>query len=256
MNLSFDIQRFGGGKGSSTTVENTYTPTEYEIQLQKAQADYADAVAPNALYLNDVARSLLQDSIGTVQVDYNTLNENAQRQIANAMGNLSGLTASNSGAVAAANDTLANISNQYGQAATNNFGRLEGLANLYDRAADETNSDLSRYILQNSGANSRVNSTLSGLQEGYLPSQYQRNMEDSIRTALNRTIGDNVNRLGQRGVINSSVTNSALNDIEKNTADAVAQQYINNLNTVGNFAQQQYGNAMNTSGVNASLTQQ
>lgn len=292
MKLSFDIQRFGGGKGSSTTVENTYTPTEYEIQLQKAQADYADAVAPNALYLNDVARSLLQDSIGTVQVDYNTLNENAQRQIANAMGNLSGLTASNTGAVDAANDTLANISNQYGQAATNNFGRLEGLANQYRGEADrtnsalaqyirqnndvtngvngdllgyirgntdvtnDTNSDLAQYVRRNSLADSLVDDSLAGLQEGYLPARYQQNMEDSIRSALNRTIGQNVNSLGQRGVINSSVTTSALNDIERNAADAVAQQYLNNLNTVGNFAQQRYGNAMNTNNANASLAQQ
>ncbi len=235
MKLSFDIQRFGGGKGSSTTVENTYTPTEYEIQLQKAQADYADAVAPNALYLNDVARSLLQDSIGTVQVDYNTLNENAQRQIANAMGNLSGLAASNTGAVDAANDTLANISNQYGRAATNNFGRLEGLADQYRSAAN------------------RANTTLSQLQEGYIPGEYQRNMEESIRSALNRTIGQNVNSLGQRGVLNSSVTNSALNDIERNAANAVAQNYLQNINTVGSLAQQQLGNMNNSLGAQGNI---
>lgn len=235
MKLSFDLQRFGGGKGSSTTVENTYTPTEYEIQLQKAQADYADAVAPNALYLNDVARSLLQDSIGTVQVDYNTLNENAQRQTANAMGNLSGLTASNSGAVDAANDTLANISNQYGRAATSNFGRLEGLADQYRSAAN------------------RANTTLNQLQEGYIPGEYQRNMEESIRSALNRTIGDSVNILGQRGVINSSVTNSALNDIERNAANAVAQNYLQNINTVGSLAQQQLGNTNNSLGAQGNI---
>lgn len=69
--------------GSSTTVNNTstYTPTEYELQLQKAQAAYADAVSPNALWLNDTARNVLQDSLGAVQVDYNSLNNKAQNQI-------------------------------------------------------------------------------------------------------------------------------------------------------------------------------
>lgn len=72
-------------KGGSTVVNNsTYTPTEYELQLQKAQANYADAIAPNSLWLNDTARNILQDSIGAVQVDFNGLNNAAQNQIANA----------------------------------------------------------------------------------------------------------------------------------------------------------------------------
>lgn len=235
MNLSFDMQRFGGGKGGSSTTVQSYQPTKEEIRLQKATADYADAVSPNALYLNDVARSLLQDSIGTIQVDYNTLNENAQRQIANAMGNLAGLTASNAGAASAANDTLANISNQYGQAATRNFGRLAGLADQYGTAAD------------------RANATLGRLQDGYIPGEYQRNMEDSIRSALANTIGANVNSLGQRGVLNSSVTNSALNDIERNASNAVAQNYLQNINTVGSLAQQQLGNANNAIGAQGNI---
>jgi len=78
----FHRARFKGG----TTVTNTstYTPTEYEVQLQKAQADYADAISPNSLWLNDTARGILQDSIGAVQVDFNNLNNQAQNQIANA----------------------------------------------------------------------------------------------------------------------------------------------------------------------------
>ncbi len=78
----FHRVRFKGG----TTVTNTstYTPTEYELQLQKAQADYADAIAPNSLWLNDTARNILQNSIGAVQVDFNKLNNEAQNQIANA----------------------------------------------------------------------------------------------------------------------------------------------------------------------------
>lgn len=73
--------------GGSTTVNNTstYTPTQYELDLQNSQAKYARAVAPNALWLNDTARNVLQDSLGTVQVDFNQLNNNAQNQINNGM---------------------------------------------------------------------------------------------------------------------------------------------------------------------------
>lgn len=73
--------RFKGG--GSTTVNNTstYTPTEYELQLQRAQAQYANAISPNSLWLNDTARNILQNSIGAVQVDFNGLNNQAQQQI-------------------------------------------------------------------------------------------------------------------------------------------------------------------------------
>jgi hypothetical protein len=85
----FHRARFKG----NTTVSNTstYTPTAYELQLQKAQANYADAIAPNSLWLNKTARNILQDSIGAVQVDFNKLNNVAQQQIANAQKGYSNL---------------------------------------------------------------------------------------------------------------------------------------------------------------------
>lgn len=84
MGFQFDLQRFGGKGGTTVSNTSTYTPTPYELQLQKAQADYANAIAPNSLWLNDTARNILQNSIGAVQVDFNHLNNQAQNQIANA----------------------------------------------------------------------------------------------------------------------------------------------------------------------------
>ena len=77
--LYIDLQLFKG----STTVTNTstYTPTEYELQLQKIQADYANKVAPIAQWLNQTAGNILKDSIGSVQVDFNGLHNEAQNQI-------------------------------------------------------------------------------------------------------------------------------------------------------------------------------
>ena len=221
----FRLANFKGG--TTVTNNSTYTPTEYEKQLQKAQANYADAVAPNALYLNDVARNLLQDSIGTVQVDYNTLNQNAQNQIANANGNLAGLAGLNAVAAANANDTLNHIAQQYGLAANNNYGRLQSIADMVKDATGTTDE------------------TLSSLQSGIVPTAYQSNMEKAIRTALNNTMGANLNSLAQRGVLNSSVTNRAMNDISANAADAVAQQYQQNINQSAGLAQQRLGNVQN-----------
>ena len=189
--------RFKGG----TTVQNTstYTPTEYELQLQKAQADYAKAIAPNSLWLNDTARKILENSIGSVQVDFNKLNDQAQQLISQNQRNMANLAPSNT---AAAN---------------------------------------------------KANATLGQLQNGVLPSQYQTNMENAIRSGLQNTMGQTLNSLGNRGVLNSSVTTSAMNDISKNAADTVAQQYQNNIQTVGGLANRQMANTMNANSANANI---
>lgn len=188
---------FKGG----TTVNNTstYTPTEYELQLQKAQADYAKAIAPNSLWLNDTARNILQNSIGAVQVNFDKLNNQAQQLISQNQQNMAKLAPSNT--------TAAN----------------------------------------------KANATLGQLQQGVLPSAYQTNMQNAIRSTLQNTMGTQLNSLGNRGVLNSSVTTSAMNDISKNAADTVAQQYQNNIQTVGGLANRQMANTMNANSANANI---
>jgi hypothetical protein len=155
-----------GKKGSSTTVQS-YQPTEQEIRLQKQAADYSEAVAPNALWLNNVAKGLLQDSLGAVQVDYSSLLNNANSQLSAAQSGVSNLT------------------------------------------------------------------------QGILPSAYQQNMENSIRSGVENTMGSTLNSLGARGILNSSVTNTAMNDISKNASDTMAQQYSNNISTLNGLYGQQ-----------------
>lgn len=156
-----------GKKGGSSTTVQAYKPTEQEIRLQKAAADYSEAIAPNALWLNGVARGLLQDSLGTIQVDYNQLLSNANKQTAAAQ---------------------------------------QGIANLT---------------------------------QGILPSAYQQNMENAIRSGVNNTMGSTLNSIGSRGILNSSVTNKAMNDISKNAADTMAQQYQSNIDKLNGLYGQQ-----------------
>lgn len=197
MNIKIDLQMFKGG--TSVTNNSTYTPSEYELQLQKAQANYANAIAPNSLWLNDTAKGLLQNSLGTVQVDYNGLNNSAQNQIGNAQAGLSGLTGTNNSALAS------------------------------------------------------TNATLNQLQNGQLPSAYLQNMTDAVKSGVTNTVGSNINSLGNRGVLNSSVTNKAMNDIEGNVSNTMAQSYLNNINTVSGLANNQLSNTLNTSSNNANI---
>ena len=154
-------------KGSSNTTVQSYQPTAQEIRLQKQAADYAEAVSPNALWLNTVARNVLQDSLGTIQVDYNQLAQQATQQAQAAQQGVAGLT------------------------------------------------------------------------QGVLPSAYQQNMEASLMSGVNNTVGNAINSLAQRGVLNSSVTNQAMNDISKNVSDTMAQQYQNNIGTLNGLYGQQ-----------------
>lgn len=174
--------RFKGG--GSTTINNTstYTPTEYELQLQRAQAQYANAISPNSLWLNDTARNILQNSIGAVQVDFNGLNNQAQQQINQA------------------------------QAGYND------------------------------------------LAQGKLPTAYLQNMQDAIQSGVQNSYGKLLNQSAQNGVLNSSVTSQGLNDISKNVANTMAQNYSNNISQLGNI----YGNKINsaTSGITTAAAAQ
>ena len=112
------LQLHGGGKGSTTQVQS-YQPTAEERRLMNQAADYSEAVAPNALRLNDTARDLLWDSLGSTQVNYNALNSNAQNQINAANGLVSGLA---NGQLPAAYQE--NMENAIKRGVTNSMGSL------------------------------------------------------------------------------------------------------------------------------------
>lgn len=84
---------------------------------------------------------------------------------------------------------------------------------------------------------------IGGLADGRMPVQFQQNMEGSLRSGVQNTMGKTINDLAQRGVINSSVTNSAMNDISKNVSDTMAQNYGNNVQLLSGLGQQQIANA-------------
>ena len=249
-------------KGSSTTVTNTstYTPTEYELQLQKLQSDYANAIAPNSRYLNQTARNLLQNSLGTVQVDYNGLTQQALGAMRASQDALRGITHANTQAADRANSDLLRYRWQYGDAARKANAANKGYQRDYTAAMEKANQENRGYSREyGKAANTELewlspqymqaantaNTSLYGLMNGRLPANYQMAMENSIARALNNTMGKTFNAMAGRGVLNGSVTNEALNDITANAANTVAEQYSNNINTVANLANQQNTNTYN-----------
>ena len=254
------LQLHGGGKGGSTTVQS-YQPTEEEIRMQKMAADYAEATMPNALRLNTSAANLLWSKdklkqMGTEAQAYSKYAQNARQQIGEATQGINDLITNNTSATNATNKTLGKYTSQFGNAANTTNNTLGGISNQYTAAGNTANGALGSIAPQYQTAANTTNAQLAGLANGYIPQQYQTNMENAIRSGLENTMGNTINSLGQRGVLNSSVTNAAMNDISKNAADTVAQQYQQNINQIGNLNQQQLGNTNTALGARADLAQQ
>lgn len=97
-----------------------------------------------------------------------------------------------------------------------------------------------------SGALNQVSGAQAGLgdlTQGKLPAAFQDNMTNSVQSGVDKTVGGTINNLSQRGILNSSVTGGAMNDISKNVSDTMAQQYQNNIGILSNLFGQQIGSA-------------
>ena len=328
----FYLQRFGGG--SQTTVTER-EPTPEERRIINTQADIAEAYAPNAKWLNDVARSLLQDSYGTVQADFDNLNQNAQNQIAASIQGLTDIMQGNKQAAADTNQALVDYSqnlrnvndylNQYygfreknitdtfqeaNDALSDDMYSLDHALNAYQslltsrpysdtdlakQGIDEYTATgqgglidlLNAYRTQSGeyaqkansafdgdptksstslqgrgfvGANDEAYQTvlkeLGGLQNGEIPLNFQNAMTNAIKNSTDATVGNLLNNLAQRGVLNSSVTTQALNDIEGNVTNALAQNYLQNIGQLESLAQNKFQDAINASSETAGLANQ
>ncbi|PWM78676.1 MAG: hypothetical protein DBY32_04135 [Phascolarctobacterium sp.] len=99
-----------------------------------------------------------------------------------------------------------------------------------------------------------ANNIISDLQQGIVPSSYNKNFQQSISNDVKGTVGNVMNELANRGVVNSSVANAAIDDISENVTDAAAQNYNNAISTQSQLAAQQIGNA--TAGITTSAAAQ
>ena len=124
-----------------------------------------------------------------------------------------------------------------------------GIGSLLGQFNEGVQSDVFKNLLGGSLNQIQSGQNLTGqLAQGKLPTEYTDNMTNAIKTGVNNTVGATLNSLGNRGVLNSSVTSKAMNDIEKNVSDTMAQQYNNNIGQLAGLANQQIGTA--TAGYN------
>ena len=89
--------------------------------------------------------------------------------------------------------------------------------------------DFANQLANAQGYVAQGQNNISQSANGQLNPNYQKNMADSIRTGVQSTLGDMINNLANRGVLNSSVSNKGLNDISSNVADTMAKAYMQSL---------------------------
>lgn len=79
--------------------------------------------------------------------------------------------------------------------------------------------------------NSQNQQSMADLQKGILPTAYAANRQATLNNDLQSTVGNAIANLGSRGILNSSVTNSALNNISQNAANTLNNSYMQDLSS-------------------------
>lgn len=96
---------------------------------------------------------------------------------------------------------------------------------------------------------------ISNLSQGNIPAAYQENMEKSIQSGVQNSVGNLLGDLGARGVVNSSVMDTGLKGINDSAANTMAQQWGNTISQL----QSLYGQQIDAAGqpiANASAAQE
>jgi hypothetical protein len=96
-----------------------------------------------------------------------------------------------------------------------------------------------------------VSNGYSSLANGELPSTYAAARQQALNSDLQSTVGSSISSLANRGILNSSVTNSALNNISQNASNTLAKNYSSDLSNYANLLNSQAANAANTLSGNA-----
>ena len=84
---------------------------------------------------------------------------------------------------------------------------------------------------------------LGNLAQGQLPQEYINNKTAAVQSGVQNSVGNLLNNMGNKGIINSSVTNQGMNDIRQNVANTMANQFNNDIQTLGSLYNDQITSA-------------
>lgn len=84
---------------------------------------------------------------------------------------------------------------------------------------------------------------LGNLAQGQLPQEYINNKTAAVQSGVQNSVGNLLNNMGNKGIVNSSVTTQGMNDISQNVANTMANQFNNDIQTLGSLYNDQISNA-------------
>lgn len=243
--MEFLLQRFGGGGETQTTSREIPEQSANEAELEDALLQYARTSMGGAYGALGNAMRLSEQTFNPeweqLYNDYTSRNDTSINSYAKLyddtlkkfdtetedlwdeyMNRANGYLSDYEGNVGSYNDDIADYIRQ-NQAATNQYNR--DVRNALGENVSSLQNALSRY----NSSMGRQSGKWDDLVNGVLPSAYATNRQNALNADLRGTVGNAVNSLGNRGIMNSSVTNKALGDISQNASDTLYKNYLNDL---------------------------
>ena len=209
----FRHAHFKGGS-SQTTTKNVPAQSANEANLEKGLMSYNTTGLANS-------SNLLNQGINALAKTYNPEWEN--------------MAANYKTDINAYNDQYYKRSNDY----LNDYqGTMADALGLYKTSSGNFLGDYQ-------GDMAGVNDQYTSLANGFLPSIYSDNRQKALNADLASTVGSSISALGGRGILNSSITSSALNNISQNASNTLANNYSSDLQTASGLLGAKVNNAAN-----------
>ena len=122
-------------------------------------------------------------------------------------------------------DQASGAFNQGSQYAADAAGAAKGAQGYFDQSAGVA-SQMSAPISKLGALGDEMQSTLL---QGQLPASYQENWIKGNQRGFDELMGSNLNDLASRGVINSSVANRSLGEVNDRINESYAQNFLNSM---------------------------
>ena len=231
--FKFDLQIFGGGgKKSKVSSIDAKVPeaTADEKQLLQGQMNWINKTNQSANTLQGMGDKALNN---VITPEY--------RQMYNAY---LGTNKGNQNALAA-------LQNQVATAGTKNLTDNTRYANQLGASVDAMNNGANQLASEYNGALLKNQNAMDSITNGQLPAAYSEARRQALNNDLQATVGNAVSGLASRGIVNSSITDNALNDISKNASNTLAAQYSNDLGQAAALNAQAFNNSL--SGIGAKM---
>ncbi len=127
-------------------------------------------------------------------------------------------------------------------------GLLSNSANYANSTMGSANgmlSNINNLTNQGSTVADQTSTGYTNLLNGNLPSTYSQARQQALNADLTGTVGNAVNNLASRGIINGSSQNSVFDGITKNASNTLANNYSSDLNNYSNLLTSNLNNYKN-----------